>query len=119
MFLYSATLLVGTIIFRLLLQPSNAFSPKFVVLVILRFTVTEESDEQFLNASSSIYWTLLGIVILSKLPHPLNAELPIAIKLVDNVTDCKFEHPSKALESICVTLLGIIIFSKFVQFLNE
>ena len=56
--------------------------------------------------------TLLGILILSKLAHPLNAELPIAIKLVDNVTDCKYEHPSKALVSMCVTLLGILILSK-------
>ena len=52
------------------------------------------------------------MTILSKLPHPLNAELPIATKLFDNVTDCKYEHPSKALVSICVTLLGILILSK-------
>ena len=56
--------------------------------------------------------------MLSKLAHPLNAELPIAIKLVDNVTDCKYEHPSKALVSMCVTLLGILILSKLPHPLN-
>ena len=62
--------------------------------------------------------TLLGILMISKLAHPLNAKLPIAIKLVDNVIDCKYEHPSKALVSMCVTVSGIITLVKFEQFLN-
>ena len=54
-----------------------------------------------------MFVTLFGIVISFKLMHPLNAELPIAIMLFDNVTDCKYEHPSKAFESMYLTELGI------------
>ena len=54
-----------------------------------------------------MFVTLFGIVILAKLAHPLNAELPIAIKLFDNVTDFKYEQPSKALVSMFVTLSNI------------
>ena len=40
--------------------------------------------------------TLLGILILSKLAHPLKAANPIVIKLVDKVTDRKDEQFSNA-----------------------
>ena len=62
--------------------------------------------------------TLFGIVIEDKFAQPLKADSPIAIKFVDNVTDCKYEQFSKALESIFVTLFGIVIEGKLAQPLN-
>ena len=45
--------------------------------------------------------------MVCKLAQPLNAELPIAIKLFDSLIDCKYEQPSNALVSIYFTLLDI------------
>ena len=118
MFLYSAILFGGTMICKLLLQSSNAFAPNCVISDIFLSIVTEESDEQFINAFSSIYSRLEGKTILSKLEHPLNAEAPIEIILFGNATNCKDEHPSNALSSMCFTLLDKIILFKLEHPLN-
>ena len=57
---------------------------------------------------------MLGIVILPKLTQPLNAELPILVKLLGKVTFVKLVQFSKALESIFVILLGIVICDNWV-----
>ena len=49
--------------------------------------------------------TLLGILMLSKLAHPLKAEAPIEVISLCNNTLFKLIQFSKALESILITLL--------------
>ena len=56
--------------------------------------------------------------MLARLPHPLNADEPIATKFDGNVIDCKYEQFSNALESILVTVLGIVILAKLPHPLN-
>ena len=61
------------------------------------------------KALEEILTTLLGIIKLFKFVHPLNASLPIEIRLFGKVTLVKFVQFSKAFGPILVVLAGIVI----------
>ena len=66
------------------------------------------------NVPSNVF-TLLGMVIVSKLVQSENIDHFNLERFSDNVTSFNAEQPEKAAPSVSVTLLGITIFVSFLH----